>query len=82
MNQNQFAELTDQELLQEAKKMKSLNMMNAVLIGVMIGVAIYSTLKNGLGFFTFFPVIFGVILFKSSEKSKALNLELKARNLK
>jgi hypothetical protein len=36
--------LTDQELLVRAKKMKSTSIINAVLFGVMIGIAIYSTI--------------------------------------
>ncbi len=82
MIQDQFSQLTDAELLAEAKKIKSTNIINTVLIGVMIGIAIYITVKNGLNFLTFFPVIFGVIVFKSSKKSQALSQELKARNFK
>jgi hypothetical protein len=47
----------------------------------MIGIAIYSTVKNGFGFFTFFPVIFAFFAFNDSKKKKALEKVLKDRNL-
>ena len=49
MTQEELAALTDQELLQEAKKIKSANLTDAIIIGVLIGIAIYSTVKNGVG---------------------------------
>jgi hypothetical protein len=49
MTQEELAALTDQELLQEAKKIKSANLTDAIIIGVLIGIAIYSTVKNGIG---------------------------------
>ncbi len=56
MTQDELAGLTDQELLQEIKKNKSTSLINAVMFGVMIGIAMYSTWKNGIGFFTLIPL--------------------------
>lgn len=58
MTQKKISELTDEELLSEAKKMKSTSTVNALLIGVMIGVIIYSILKSTVGFFTLIPLFF------------------------
>lgn len=77
-----LAELTDQELLEKSKKTKSNNLVSAVLIGCMIGIAIYSTAKNGLGFFTFFPLFFLPIFINNGKKKKELDKELQLRNLK
>ena len=74
--------LTDQQLLEEHKKLKKSNITNAFLIGAFVGIAVYSAVKNGLGFFTFFPLFFAYLLFKGSKKAKAVKEELKARNLK
>ena len=74
--------LTDEQLFDEQKKLKSSNIINAVLIGALIGVAIYSAVKNGVGFFTFFPLFFVYLLFKGSSKAKAVKEEIKFRNLK
>ena len=82
MTKEELSKLTDDQLLAEAKKMKSAKITTAVLIGFMIGVATYSTVKNGLGFFTFFPLFFVFLLFKDDKKRKVLEEILKERNLK
>ena len=82
MEETNFSALTNRELLEEAKKMKSSNIFSALIIGIMIGIAAYSTVKNGPGFFTFFTLLFAFTAFGNTKKTKALNLELKARNLK
>jgi F0F1-type ATP synthase assembly protein I len=58
MTQEELSNLTDEELLSEAKKMKSTSIINAFLIGFMIGIIIYSIVKSSLGFFTLIPLIF------------------------
>ena len=77
-----MTELTDQELLEKKKKVKSSQMISALLIGALIGIAIYSTVKNGLGFFTFFPIFFVFLLVKNSPDLKTIEKEVKSRNLK
>jgi hypothetical protein len=39
-------ELTDQELLDETKKMRSFSITNALIIGVLFGIIFYSIVKN------------------------------------
>ncbi|MBB4807854.1 hypothetical protein HNP38_003170 [Chryseobacterium defluvii] len=82
MEQKDWTELSDEELLQEQKKAKSKNIINGFLIGFLIGVAVYSTVKNGIGFFTFFPLFFAYLAFSHIKKDKTLEKELKSRNLK
>jgi len=82
MTQKEPSELTDQELLDEAKKMKSTSTMNAVLIGFMVGIIIYSTVKNSLGFFTLIPLFIIYKLVNNSKNNKALEKLLKERKLK
>ncbi len=82
MTQKELSELTDQELLDEAKKMKSTSTMNAVLIGFMVGIIIYSTVKNSLGFFTLIPLFIIYKLVNNSKNNKALDKLLKERKLK
>ena len=81
MIQKELSELTNEDLLLEGKKIKSTNIVNAVLFGVMIGVATWSTVKYGLGIITFFPVLFIQMLFKNNARKKAFEKELKERNL-
>lgn len=82
MKQKELSELTDQELLDEAKKMKSNPILNAVLIGFMIGVVVFSIVKNSLGLFTLIPLFFVYKLLNQSKRDKALEKLLKERNLK
>ena len=82
MKQEELSNLTDEALLQERKKIKSSSIVNAFLIGIFIGIAIYSAVNNGLGFATLFPLVFIYIAFNNGKKTKALENELKSRNLK
>lgn len=82
MEQKELAALSDQELVEAQKKAKSNSIISAVLIGCLVGVAVYSAVKNGFGFFTFFPLFFVYILVVNGKKTVALTKELKSRNLK
>jgi len=82
MKEKQLSELTDQELLQAAKKMKSTAIMNAALIGFLIGIVVYSVAKNTWGFLTLIPLIFAYKLINNSKHSnEELKNLLKERNL-
>jgi hypothetical protein len=78
-----LSELTDQELLQAAKKNKSASLTNAALVGFLIGVVFYSVVKNSWGFLTLIPLF---LIYKLINNSKYDNKELenllKERNLK
>lgn len=82
MTQRKLSELTDQELLQEAKKLKSASIINAVLIGFLAGIIFYSVIKNTWGLLTIIPLFFA---YKLANKSKQHKQEvmalLKERNL-
>jgi cbb3-type cytochrome oxidase subunit 3 len=73
MTERKLSELTDEELLQEAKKMKSNSIMNAVLIGFFIGVIVYSVVKNTIGLVTLIPIFF---VYRLVNKSNYNNQEL------
>ncbi|MDQ0967930.1 hypothetical protein QFZ20_003333 [Flavobacterium sp. W4I14] len=83
MEQKNLSELTDEELLLEAKKRKSAAITNAILIGFLIGVVFFSVMKNSLGFLTLIPLFF---IYKLINNSKYNNQELenllKERGLK
>lgn len=83
MEQKKLTELTDEELLIEAKKMKSTMILNAVLIGVLIGVMVYSITKNGLGFLTLILLFVAYKLInRSNYNKKELEKILIERGLK
>ncbi|SFH20669.1 hypothetical protein [Pedobacter insulae] len=77
-----YKKLSDEELLSEHKKVKTNDLINATLIGTFVGIACYSTIKHGAGFFTFFPLFFVFIFLKRKKDNKELENELKSRNLK
>ncbi len=70
MKQNELSELTDQELLEKAKKKKSTAITHALLIGFLIGIVIYSIVKNSWGFFTLIPLFFIYKLFNNANDTK------------
>lgn len=83
MDQRNLSKLTDHELLQEAKKLKSTAIINAVLIGFLIGIVLYSVVKNNFGFLMLIPLFIAYKLINNSNhNSQALEKILKERNLK
>lgn len=86
MKSENLTELSDQELLQRINKIRSNRIIDAVIIGFTIGVVIYSAVKNGFGFFTFFPLLLTYIIARNSKNSKILEKEMQkelgSRNLK
>jgi hypothetical protein len=83
MKEKELSELTDQELLQEAKKRKSTAVTNALFIGFLIGIIVFSILKNSLGWFTLIPLFFAYKLLQNSKQdNQELDNQLKKRNLK
>lgn len=83
MEQRKLSELTNQELLQEAKKRRTTAILNAVLIGVLIGIIVYSVMLNSWGWLTLILlyVIYRMVN-KSKRDSRELDDLLKERNLK
>lgn len=84
MNQNELSALTDQQLLDEAKKLKSFSITNALLIGFLLGILVYSFAKNTWGLVTLIPLyfIYKLVNDPRSKRLKALQELLKERNLK
>ncbi len=82
MNPKELHTLSDQELLQVAKKQKSAPTTNAIFIGFLAGIIIYSILKNSLGFFTIIPlfIIYKLINTRPYDKTEVKAL-LKERKL-
>jgi len=71
MNQKEKLELNDEELVQQTKKKKSKSITNAVLIGFLIGIVIYSIVKNNLGFFALIPLFLAYKLINKSKNDEA-----------
>ena len=82
MKHKEMAELTDDELLAEAKRMKPTKLYDAVIFGFLIGIAIYSSVKNGFGWLTFLPIVYLPVAAKNKAKIKVLEELMADRDLK
>ncbi|SHF90869.1 hypothetical protein SAMN05444396_102390 [Flavobacterium segetis] len=84
MEQIEYIQMTDEELLNEAKKMKSFSFTNAFLIGLLVGVIFYSVVKNSWGILTLIPLYFLYKLVNDPKNKKVKELQslFKERNLK
>lgn len=78
MISRKIPELTTQELISLRKR----HIIGAVIIGLFLGIATVYTVKNGIGFFTFFCLFFIFLIAKNNRYYKAVVMELKSRNLK
>lgn len=81
MNPNELAQLSDEELLEEFKKIKPSPLIDAFFIGFLIGIIIYSVAMNSWGLVTLIPLYLIYVFLKKPKKYEALKQELEARNL-
>lgn len=83
MEKKKLSDLPDHELLEEVKKRKTTSLMNAVIIGFLVGIICYSIWKNTLGLFTLIPLyIIYRLINKSKYDTKEMDQLLKDRHLK
>jgi hypothetical protein len=81
VNEQELSQLSNEELLAEAKKQKLTPIWSALAIGIMAGVIIYSVAKNTWGFLTLIPLYFIYKMVKGSKKNGALKKLLNERGL-
>lgn len=81
MSKKEPSELTNQELLDADKKIKPSPITDAVLIGFLGGIILFSVVKNTWGLVTLLPLYFIYIFLKKGKNKKALQEELKKRKL-
>jgi hypothetical protein len=81
MKLEELKTLSDEALLEEAKRMKPTKMYDAVFFGLLVGIAIYSTFNKGLGLLTFLPLVYLPIARKNKVRQQKIQQLLEARNL-
>lgn len=81
MDPKEIAQLTDKELQEEAKKIIPSPVLDAFLIGFLVGIIIFSVVVNTWGLFSLIPLFLIYTVLKKSKKFEALKEELKKRNL-
>lgn len=72
MEQKELEQLSKDELLEEAKRLKSTKTYDAVIIGLLIGISIYSSVTNGFGLLTFLPLVYIPIAGRNNAKRQAV----------
>ncbi len=84
MNQKELSALTDDELLEEAKKLNSFSITNAFLIGFLFGIVVYSLIKSTFGFLMLIPLylVHKLVNDPKAKQKEAIDKLLKERNLK
>jgi riboflavin transporter FmnP len=83
MSDIKLTDLTIEKLNQAMQKKKSRSILNAILVGFLIGIVIYSIVKNTLGLVTLIPLFLAYkIINNSKTNDKDLDAELQSRNLK
>ena len=81
MKKRPLTDLSDEQLKQQHKKTKNGTWFSGFAIGFLIGVAIYSTINNGISFWSFFPLFFILIFVNNAQKLKETKAEMSSRNL-
>lgn len=82
MNKQALAVLSDEALLHEANKKKSTDFFDALIFGILIGIAVFSSIKNGVGLFTFLPLAYIPIAARNKAKYKEIEKLLVKRRLR
>ena len=77
---NQY-NLSDEELLKQAKLYKKIKIYDAVIVGFLIGISIYSMINNGFGLLTFLPLVYIPIVNRNNTKRKKLKTQVEQRGL-
>ncbi|WP_310379220.1 FUSC family protein [Flavobacterium sp.] len=81
MKKLDLTQLTNEELLEEAKKRKSAFNALKFIIGLLVGVSIYITIKNGFGVFTVLPIVFVSVIVAMKISNDETQKEIKSRNI-
>ena len=90
MEEKEYSNLTDSELIIEAKNLKKRKVYSALIIGILTGIILFGTVawfmgptKNFVAFLLpmLFPIYFIYRIVKNSENDKELERVLQDRNL-
>ena len=75
---NSLSQLSNEQLISKYKSLKNEKIIDALIIGVTIGIFSYGLTNYGFGFFTFFPLIICYLIIKNSANKKLLEQEVAA----
>ncbi len=81
MNLNELAQLSDDELLKVVEQNKPSPLVDAFLIGFLVGILIYSAAATAWGLVSLIPLFMIYLFLKKPKRYAALQKELQRRNL-
>lgn len=83
MEQKNLSELTNEELLLEAKEMKSFSIINAFIIGILAGILFISVYFSAYNLSLLIPLflIYKLTNDPKNKKAKEIEVLMKERNL-
>ena len=82
MENNDYSTMTDEQLLEKQKKIKSEKILTALILGVFLGIAFYNVVNGSSKVFFIFSLLLIPMYMRSERKKKALHEEIGRRNLK
>jgi hypothetical protein len=80
-NQMDLSQLSDEELLNEAKANKPSPIFDAFFIGFLVGIIIFGVAASAFGFFLLIPLFLIYIMLKKPKRYEALKREMGKRGL-
>lgn len=81
MNPNEFASLSDADLLERAKQNPPSPLIDAFIIGFLIGILIFAAVVNEWGLVMLIPLFLIRAFLKKPKRHEAMVSELKRRGL-
>jgi hypothetical protein len=81
MNRPDPPQLSDDELLEEFRRIKPSPMTDAFLIGFLVGIIVFGVVASAWTFFALIPLYLIYVFLKKSDRYDALKEELERRNL-
>lgn len=82
MNQQELSQLSDDQLLEEFKKIKPSPIFDAFFIGLLIGIVAFGVAVSAWGFVVLIPLFLIYLFLKKAKRYEALKKEMESRNLR
>ncbi len=76
-----YKNLTDEELLAKAREIKKSKSRDRFIVGFLVGIAIVSTIKDGISIYTFIPGIYAPFVSRNQKKRQHIKNLLEERGL-
>jgi uncharacterized membrane protein (DUF485 family) len=76
MESTSIFELSTEELQKKLKRLKTEKIINAILVGITVGIFAFSTIKAGFGFGSIMALVITYFFIKNANKTNTLAKEI------